>query len=50
MYMVAGLCLLTPLEAFHLGRWVNGLGVVLAVGLLVRERVVRQRAAQVATP
>jgi TRAP transporter 4TM/12TM fusion protein len=50
MYMVAGLCLLTPLEAFHLGRWVNGVGVVLAVGLLVRERVVRQRAAQVATP
>jgi hypothetical protein len=37
------------LDAFHVGRWVNGVGVVLAIGLLVRERVVRQRAARIAT-
>jgi TRAP transporter 4TM/12TM fusion protein len=49
-YMVAGLCLLTPLEAFGVGRWINGLGALLAVVLLVRERMLRHRAAEIATP
>jgi TRAP transporter 4TM/12TM fusion protein len=49
-YMIAGLCLLTPLEAFSMGRWINGIGVLLAVVLLARERMLRHRAAEVATP
>jgi TRAP transporter 4TM/12TM fusion protein len=47
-YLVAGLCLLTPLEAFHLGRWLNAFGAVLAVMLLAYERVLKNRAARVA--
>jgi TRAP-type uncharacterized transport system fused permease subunit len=45
LYLVAGLCLLTPLDALSVGRWINGIGAVLAIALLVRERV-RHRAAQ----
>jgi TRAP transporter 4TM/12TM fusion protein len=43
-YIAAGLCLLTPLEAFGAGRWINLTGALLAAGLIVRERVVRGRA------
>jgi TRAP-type uncharacterized transport system fused permease subunit len=45
LYLLAGLCLLTPLDAFGVGRWINGLGAVIAVSLLLRERVLRRRAA-----
>lgn len=50
LYLLTGLCLLTPLDAFGIGRWINAVGACLAVALLVRERVVRQRAAQMAAP
>jgi TRAP transporter 4TM/12TM fusion protein len=43
-YIAAGLCLLTPLEAFGAGRWINLVGALLAAGLVARERVVRGRA------
>jgi TRAP transporter 4TM/12TM fusion protein len=43
-YVAAGLCLLTPLDAFGVGRWINLTGALLAAGLIVRERVVRGRA------
>jgi hypothetical protein len=45
LYLLAGLCLLTPLDAFGVGRWINGLGAAIAVSLLLRERVLRRRAA-----
>jgi TRAP transporter 4TM/12TM fusion protein len=42
-YMVAGLCLLTPLNASGFARWINAGGACLAVALLVRERMLRRR-------
>jgi TRAP-type uncharacterized transport system fused permease subunit len=50
VYLATGLCLLTPLDTFGVGRWINGVGVALALALFVRERVVRQRAATLAAP
>ena len=50
MYLLTGLCLLTPLDAFGVGRWINAAGMCLAVALIVRERIMRQRAAQAAAP
>ena len=48
LYLFAGLCLLTPLEAFHGGRWLNVLGAAVAVALLFYERTMKNRAAQAA--
>jgi TRAP-type uncharacterized transport system fused permease subunit len=45
LYLGAGLCLLTPLDAFSAGRWINGIGAIVAVAILIRERALRQRAA-----
>jgi TRAP-type uncharacterized transport system fused permease subunit len=45
LYLAAGLCLLTPLDAFGAGRWINGIGAIIAVAILIRERVLRQRGA-----
>ena len=36
--MGAGLCLLTPLDAFSAGRWINGIGALVAIAILIRER------------
>jgi TRAP transporter 4TM/12TM fusion protein len=44
LYLVTGLCLLTPLETFGVGRWINAAGVGLAVVLLFRDRVKRRAA------
>lgn len=44
-YLLTGLCLLTPLATFGIGRWINGLGVCLALALLIREHLLRRRAA-----
>jgi TRAP transporter 4TM/12TM fusion protein len=46
LYLLAGLCLLTPLEAFGGARWINSVGGLLAVALFVRERMIKRRAAQ----
>jgi TRAP transporter 4TM/12TM fusion protein len=45
LYLAAGLCLLTPLDAFGAGRWINGIGAIIAVAILIRERVLRRRGA-----
>jgi TRAP transporter 4TM/12TM fusion protein len=50
LYMVAGLCLLTPLGAFGIGRWINALGVCVAVALILRERALRRRVVPIAAP
>ncbi len=49
IYLIAGLCLLVPLEAFGASRWVNATGAILAAALLLRERLVRHRTAAVTT-
>jgi TRAP transporter 4TM/12TM fusion protein len=46
LYLLAGLCLLTPLEAFGGARWVNGIGGLLALALFARERMIKRRTAQ----
>jgi TRAP transporter 4TM/12TM fusion protein len=50
VYVVAGLCLLTPLDAFGIGRWVNAVGAGMAIALIVRERMIRRRPAPAAQP
>ncbi len=50
VYLLAGLCLLTPLGALGVGRWINAIGACLAVALLIRERLMRRRAQQAAGP
>ena len=49
VYLLTGLCLLTPLATFGIGRWINGAGVCLAVALLIRERT-RRRTRQATGP
>jgi TRAP transporter 4TM/12TM fusion protein len=41
-YLVAGLFLLLPIGAFSIGRWVNLVGLALAVIIVVRERLLRR--------
>jgi TRAP transporter 4TM/12TM fusion protein len=43
VYLLAGISLLMPLEAFGGGRWVNLFGGCLALTILVRERILRTR-------
>ena len=38
LFGAAGLCLLIPLDALELGRWINIAGACMAVALLLRER------------
>ena len=49
VYLLTGLCLLTPLATFGIGRWINGAGACLAVALLIRERT-RRRTRQATGP
>jgi TRAP-type uncharacterized transport system fused permease subunit len=42
---IAGICLLLPVGAFATARWLNVVGVIMAVGLIVRERMRRRTTA-----
>lgn len=43
VYLAAGLCLLLPMAAFGIGRWVNLAGLAIAIAIVVREKL-RSRA------
>ncbi|MDP2411835.1 MAG: TRAP transporter fused permease subunit [Pseudolabrys sp.] len=47
-YLAAGLFLLLPMGAFGVGRWINLAGLVLAVCIMARERLLRRAAATAA--
>jgi TRAP transporter 4TM/12TM fusion protein len=42
VYLAAGLFLLLPIGAFGIGRWINLVGVALAVAIVVREKLLRR--------
>jgi TRAP transporter 4TM/12TM fusion protein len=42
-YLVAGLFLLLPMGAFGIGRWVNLIGLALAIAIVVREKLLRRK-------
>jgi len=42
-YLVAGVCLLLPIGAFGIGRWINLVGLALAIAIVTRERLHRRK-------
>ena len=50
VYLVAGLFLLLPIGAFGVGRWVNLVGLALAVAIVVREKLLRRNVVANAQP
>ena len=50
VYLVAGLFLLLPIGAFGVGRWVNLVGLALAVAIVVREKLLRRNVIANAQP
>jgi len=42
VYLIAGLFLLLPMDAFDIGRWVNLVGLALAIAIAIRERLLRR--------
>ena len=44
LFAIAGLFLVTPIEAFEYGRWINLAGLLLAIGLFASDRIGRRRA------
>jgi TRAP-type uncharacterized transport system fused permease subunit len=42
VYLAAGLFLLLPMAAFGIGRWINLVGLALAIAIVVREKLLRR--------
>jgi TRAP-type uncharacterized transport system fused permease subunit len=42
VYLITGLFLLLPIGAFGIGRWVNLVGLALAIAIVVREKLLRR--------